>query len=53
MSQRHIKEPKATKEACPKSNFLFVTLFCGLRPKLSRRMIYSFLGLEAFFEQKI
>jgi len=29
----------APTEACLKSNFLFVTLSCGLRSKLSNRMI--------------
>jgi len=37
----------SSTEACPKS-ILFVTLSCGLRPKLSHRMISSVLGLELF-----
>jgi len=35
-----------------RSQLWFVTLSCGLRPKLSYRMIFSVLGLEAFLSPR-
>jgi len=43
---------KVRTEICPKSNLLFVTLSCGLRPKLSHRMISSVIGLQAFLSPR-